>query len=110
LDVAQDLALLLDVTFGGGDLIVDREVAFLYRRHRQSDSSVRALSGGRFQEERKLFTSISGRCREVGWRRAAFAAKTRLASRLHAMSLVPMLLRKRQFSATISLVRHALSS
>lgn len=52
LDVVQDLALILDILAQGGKIVVLPEVVFQYRRHSASDSSVRALDGRRFDEER----------------------------------------------------------
>jgi len=46
--VVQDMALLVDVILGGGELALVPEVAFRYRRHQGSDSSVKTLTGSRF--------------------------------------------------------------
>ena len=45
LNVVQDMALVLDVAAHGGSLYYDEAVAFMYRRHKASDSSWRALEG-----------------------------------------------------------------
>ena len=88
LDVVQDLALLLDIAAEGGSLVVDPTLSFLYRRHSASDSSVRALDGRRFDEERRFFEGQAARFKELGWNRAARAASFHTTSRLNAASLV----------------------
>jgi glycosyltransferase involved in cell wall biosynthesis len=59
LNVVQDLALALDLIKAGGSLVVDNTVCFQYRRHRESDSSWRALEGTRFIEERGFFIEMA---------------------------------------------------
>ena len=71
LNVVQDLALALDLIKAGGSLVVDSTVCFQYRRHRESDSSWRALEGTRFIEEREFFTGMADEFDAIGWRRAA---------------------------------------
>jgi glycosyltransferase involved in cell wall biosynthesis len=100
LDVVQDLALLLDVAAGGGALVVGNETAFEYRRHSGSDSSVRAFDGRRFREERDYFRSQAKRFGEMGWKRAARAARNRLTSRLHSGSMAVTAARKKQWEGT----------
>lgn len=97
LDVVQDLALLLDVAAAGGALAVGSEVAFEYRRHAGSDSSVRAFDGRRFQEERDFFVTQARRFAELGWKRASRAARNRIISRLHAGSVALSAAARRQW-------------
>lgn len=109
LDVVQDLALLLDVLMAGGSLLVAPEVAFHYRRHRGSDSSLRAASGSRFAEERAFYRTVADELDALGWSRAARAARLHLTSRLHAASVVPQAVRHRDARAGLQLVRHAVT-
>ena len=88
-DVVQDLCLALDVVMEGGSLLLDDEFAFMYRRFSGSDSSVRALSGTRFGEERRFFEAMGDEMAALGWGRAARAARLHLSSRLHAGALLP---------------------
>lgn len=88
-DVVQDLCLALDVVMGGGSLLLDDEFAFMYRRFSGSDSSVRALSGTRFGEERRFFETMGDEMAALGWERAARVARLHLSSRLHAGALLP---------------------
>jgi glycosyltransferase involved in cell wall biosynthesis len=109
-DVVQDLALLVDVLLAGGDLLVDDAVTFEYRRHGQSDSSVRALSGSRFDEERAYFTAIRSELRARGWHRAARRARFRPTSRGHALQLLPRAVATGDLRTSARLSRHAFSA
>lgn len=93
LHVVQDLALLMDIAAEGGSLLVLDSLAFSYRRHPGSDSSVKAVQGSRFDEERRFFNSQADRFTALGWTRAARAAGWHLSSRLHAITLLPTALR-----------------
>jgi glycosyltransferase involved in cell wall biosynthesis len=108
LDVVQDLALLLDVLLEGGVLVVDPRPTFRYRRHAASDSSVRAVSGARFREEKAYFRAMAATCAERGWSRAARAAEGHLTSRLHAAALAPRALRAGDLGTGSRLLVHAL--
>jgi glycosyltransferase involved in cell wall biosynthesis len=106
--VVQDMALVMDVLIAGGRLVVTPEVAFRYRRHAGSDSSVKTVSGSRFHEEREYFRTIAEELRTLGLTRAARAARTHLTSRLHAASLVPVAARSRDLAAISRLIGHAI--
>ncbi|GAA1352271.1 glycosyltransferase family 2 protein [Falsarthrobacter nasiphocae] len=106
-DVVQDLALALDVIMDGGRLLATDTVCFQYRRHRESDSSVRALDGRRFVEERRFFDEKVTEFRALGWNAAARAAKLHVTSRLNAASLVPKVVSKRMWPGLAALARHA---
>jgi hypothetical protein len=105
--VVQDLALLVDVVLAGGELALAPEVAFQYRRHQGSDSSVKTLTGSRFDEEKDYFGLIAAELDRRGMGRAARAARWHLTSRLHAAALLPTAVRGRDTAALARLVRHA---
>jgi len=109
LNVVQDLALALDLIKAGGSLVVDNAVCFQYRRHRQSDSSWRALEGTRFIEEREFFTGIAQEFAVIGWRRAARTSRLHLSSRLNAATLLPKAWRTKQHQGVRNLREHVLS-
>lgn len=88
LDVVQDLALILDIVKSGGRMALLTDVVFDYRRHSASDSSVRALDGRRFDEERGFFLDEAVSFDGLGWHRAARTARRHLTSRLNAASLL----------------------
>lgn len=103
--VVQDLSMILDLVVRGHAMALDPEVTFAYRRHSSSDSSVKALSGERFVEERAFFGQMAAEMRRHGWGRAQRAARRYETSRLNALSLVPVALRH-QPQATSRLLRH----
>ncbi|MET3963547.1 glycosyltransferase involved in cell wall biosynthesis [Marmoricola sp. OAE513] len=107
--VVQDLGLLLDVLRGGGSMALCPEVAFQYRRHTSSDSSLKTLTGERFAEERHYFRTIADELGSQGLVRAERAARRHLTSRLHAAALVPSALSARKPAAAQGLLRHALA-
>jgi glycosyltransferase involved in cell wall biosynthesis len=109
LNVVQDLALALDLIKAGGCLVVDSTVCFQYRRHRQSDSSWRALEGTRFIEERRFFTEMADELDAVGWRRAARSSRLHLSSRLNAATLLPKAWRTKQHVGVRNLREHVLA-
>lgn len=107
LDVVQDLALLCDVLTDGGELAFDPRLEFLYRRHSESDSSVRALDGRRFAEESRFFATQAEQFDRMGWRGAARAARSHPTSRLNAAAMVPRALRSAEHRAAVgTLLRH----
>lgn len=104
LDVVQDLALILDILAEGGHMAVLPEVVFRYRRHSGSDSSIRALDGRRFDEERRFFRGEADRFGAKGWRKAARSGRAHVTSRLNAASLLPKAISRGGSPA--ALVRH----
>ena len=93
LDVVQDLALLLDVATAGGSLMFDPRLTFNYRRHSDQDSTVRALDGRRFDEEREFFLREAASFDRLGWTNAARVARWHVSSRLNALTLLPRAVR-----------------
>jgi glycosyltransferase involved in cell wall biosynthesis len=109
LNVVQDLALALDLIKAGGSLVVDTTVCFQYRRHRESESSWRALEGTRFIEEREFFNGMAEEFAAIGWRRAARTARLHLSSRLNAATLLPQAWRTKQHQGVQNLREHVLA-
>lgn len=107
LDVVQDLIMLLDITAGGGTLVLDDEVVFRYRRHQGSVSSSMAADGSRFAQERRLFDEQADRFAELGWSRAVRAARRHVTSRLNALTRVPGALRQGNLTGVRALLTHA---
>lgn len=106
-NVVQDLALAIDIILHGGRMSVLDTVCFQYRRHRESDSSVRALDGRRFAEERAFFDECVRDFQAKGWNRAARSARWHLTSRLNAVSLTPKVVAKGMWPGLRKLVAHA---
>jgi hypothetical protein len=88
-NVCQDLGLAMDVIMQGGKMALIPDVIFRYRRHLASDSSIKAINGERFIDERNFFKVMSRDLKTIGWNKAARAAKIHFTSRLHAASLIP---------------------
>jgi glycosyltransferase involved in cell wall biosynthesis len=106
--VVQDLALIIDVLMSGGTMAIDPVQAFEYRRHRASHSSVKAMTGERFDEEQAYLREIAGELDALGWRLAAVAARARLTSRLHA-GLTAASVVQRDGAAARQLLRNAVT-
>lgn len=108
--IIQDLALVVDMIVEGNSLLVVPDKCFAYRRHSDSASSVLIMSGSRFKGERDYFALAARLARSKGWRRAELAARLRLTSRAHALSLVPVLLKTGDAGAFRTMVRHGLGA
>jgi glycosyltransferase involved in cell wall biosynthesis len=105
-NVVQDLALLLDIAAEGGTLIFEPEFCFSYRRHSGSDSSVKAMNGERFNEERRFFAWQARRFHAMGWDRAARTARLHLSSRCNALTVAGRALLQGHFEFLRPLARH----
>jgi glycosyltransferase involved in cell wall biosynthesis len=92
-NVCQDLGLAMDLIMQGGKMVLIDDEIFRYRRHMASDSSVKAINGERFIDERNFFKVMNTDLKSLGWNSAARAAKLHLTSRLHAASLIPACIR-----------------
>ncbi|WP_346843591.1 glycosyltransferase family 2 protein [uncultured Rothia sp.] len=106
LNVVQDMALVLDVSVSGGSLFYDEAVAFMYRRHKASDSSWRALEGTRFDEERAYFEGIAEEMEGHGWKKAAKVARMHFSSRMHAATLLPKAAMAKKWNGVKNLANH----
>lgn len=106
LNVVQDMALVLDVAASGGSLYYDEAVAFMYRRHKASDSSWRALEGTRFDEERTYFETIAAEMEAKGWKKAAKVARLHFSSRMHALTLLPKAAMAKKWNGVKNLANH----
>ena len=110
LPTVLDLALLLDLACRGRTLLLLDDVAFGYRRHAASASSLAARSAERFEEEARLFSEVDDRCRRIGWRSARRAARRHTTSRLHAGLMMVTSLRGGHLRQARGAARHAFSS
>jgi glycosyltransferase involved in cell wall biosynthesis len=87
--VCQDLGLAMDLIMNGGVMVLITNEIFRYRRHTESDSSVKAINGERFIDEKNFFSAMASDLNRLGWKKASRAAKLHSTSRLHAASLIP---------------------
>ena len=106
LDVVQDLAMLLEITKGGGTLVLDDDVCFTYRRHGASVSAVTGPDGSKFAQERILFDEAVRDLTMLGWGQAAAAARLHLTSRLNALTDLPAAIRRGNALGRRTLLRH----
>jgi len=85
--ILEDAVVELDIIKDGGTLYFDRQIAtFQYRRSAASLSSTEKAKGGvRFKEEAEVYNHFSQTFRQLGWRKAARAAKWRIISRIHQL-------------------------
>jgi len=104
--VCQDLGLAMDLIMQGGEMALIEDEIFRYRRHQESDSSVKSINGERFIDEKHFFKVMAQDLKEIGWISAARSARLHSTSRLHAASLIPACIaRKRN---PLPLIKHAL--
>ncbi|GAA2021657.1 hypothetical protein GCM10009839_18510 [Catenulispora yoronensis] len=107
LRVVQDLALTLEWVRAGAQIVVSDTACFQYRRHAVSVSSERAFAGTRFTEERAFFLDEAAKMDDLGWRKAARAARLHLSSRIHAATLLPSAMRHGNASGMRTLAGYA---
>jgi len=81
----MDLDLELRLLFAGHALAYTPERLFRYRRHGSSVSSVEAVAGRRFEEERVVSEFAAREAAAHDWRIAAALARLRPTSRLHQL-------------------------
>lgn len=93
LPIILDLAILLDIAFDGGSLVVIPDTVFAYRRHIASASQTSILDGRRFADERRFYRETFERAAAAGWGSTARMARLRPFSRLHSLAEMPGLLR-----------------
>jgi len=93
-NVCQDLGLAMDLIMQGGKMVLIDDEIFRYRRHVSSDSSIKAINGERFIDEKNFFKVMNTDLKSLGWNKAARAARLHLTSRLHAASLIPACIRR----------------
>ncbi|MFP5368041.1 MAG: glycosyltransferase family 2 protein, partial [Actinomycetes bacterium] len=105
--IIQDLALVMDLIFNGGQLLIEPTLCFRYRRHSNSASSTKLVDGSRFAGEREYFAVAAVQAEELGWHRAARSARLRTTSRAHALYLLPKAAINRNPAALRALARHA---
>lgn len=108
LPIVLDLAMLLDIVFAGGSLVVIDDEVFAYRRHTESASQKAILDGSRFRDDRRFFLETARRAEERGWTTTARAARARVFARLHALTTVPTVMRRGDAEGRRALWAHIL--
>jgi glycosyltransferase involved in cell wall biosynthesis len=108
--IIQDLALIMDMILQDRSLLLLPTECFAYRRHSESASSMLIMGGARFSGERDYFALAARLATGKGWRKAATAARLRLTSRAHALSLLPTLMKNKDGRGLRFMVRHGLGA
>ncbi len=103
--IILDLGFVLDLVASGARLALEPTLAFYYRRHAGSLSSQALLDGPRFADERRFFGERASQMEQLGWEKAARAARVHLTSRLHALAMLPSSILRGK--GALSLLRHA---
>lgn len=106
LPIILDLALLMDLAFRDASLVALAEPVFAYRRHTESASQTSLLTGRRFDDERRFYGETARAARDRGWNRTARAARVRLISRLHAVTELPVVMRRGSRDGVRAALRH----
>lgn len=79
----QDLELLARLLLDGDAVVGTHRVAYTYRRHAQSATSLQSESLLRFEEEVAIHRRLAAQAHERRWRRAARTARRMTSVRLH---------------------------
>lgn len=84
--ILEDLIVELTMIIDSASLYFDTTETFQYRRFAESLSSKeKGKNGIRFKEENEVYDNFSYRFNEIGWKKAARAAKLRITSRAHSL-------------------------
>lgn len=108
--IIQDLALIMDMILQDRSLLLVSTECFAYRRHSESASSMLIMGGARFSGERDYFALAAKLAAGKGWRKAATAARLRLTSRAHALSILPTLMKNKDVRGLRIMFRHGLGA
>ena len=85
----MDVELFARILLHDGTFIVDRTVAYAYRRHAGTVTAQNGRQFTRLAEETQVARLIAAEARRKGWRRTAFAARLRWSVRLNgALAIV----------------------
>ncbi len=79
----QDLVFVTALLMVGYEIVGTREIAYAYRRHEASATSVQSESLLRFDEEVEAFDAIADELESLGWMRAAAVARRKRIIGLH---------------------------
>ena len=82
---AQDLELTARLLMDGESLVGSREVAYAYRRHRESATALQSRSHLRFDEEFRLFDRVAERAESLGWETTARVSRRKRIVKLHLL-------------------------
>ena len=81
----QDLELTVRLLMEGEQIVGSPEIAYAYRRHPESATTLQSASRLRFDEEFRLFDVIATRAAELGWSETARIARRKRIVKLHLL-------------------------
>lgn len=105
----HDLATVVDILMQGGAIAFGGLPCFAYRRHRGSDSATRARDIVRITEEQRYFGRIATVFDDIGWHRAARAARCHVTARAHALVSAVANAKSGRLATAYRLTRRALT-
>jgi glycosyltransferase involved in cell wall biosynthesis len=79
----QDLELSVRLLMEGETLVGSSELAYAYRRHEESATSLQSRNRLRFDEEFRLFDQVAARAEALGWTETARVARRKRIVKLH---------------------------
>jgi glycosyltransferase involved in cell wall biosynthesis len=81
----MDLDLYGRILLGGGSILLEDSVQYVYRRHDESATEVNSRTMLRSREEATVCRELTAAAGELGWRRAALAGHLRPTVRANAL-------------------------
>jgi glycosyltransferase involved in cell wall biosynthesis len=81
----QDLELTVRLLMEGETIVGSPEIAYAYRRHPESATTVQSGNRLRFEEEFRLFDQIADRADALGWTETARIARRKRIVKLHLL-------------------------
>ena len=83
-----DLDFFIRLLMSGASISGTDEIAYAYRRHGDSQTSVLSRNMTRFEEETSWYDSVSSALSETGWHAAASVARRKRIVKLHLLYLI----------------------
>jgi glycosyltransferase involved in cell wall biosynthesis len=81
----QDLDLTVRLLMEGETLVGSPELAYAYRRHPESATTVQSQNRLRFEEEFRLFDEVARAAKDLGWDETARVASRKRIVKLHLL-------------------------
>ena len=103
----MDLDFYSRILLGGGSIALIPDLAYRYRRHKDTMTAQNSRSLVRLEEEIAVSREVSEAARSVGWRRSARAARLRPTVRLNGLLEAANLLAHRQLRTALDAFRQA---
>ncbi|MDO8392698.1 MAG: glycosyltransferase [Actinomycetota bacterium] len=105
----MDLDLYGRMLLAGEQLVLWPHEVYRYRRHDATSTSVNTESLLRFYEEAEVSDELARAAAALGWKRAAWSGRLRVASRLHCVLVAVSMLLHRKPRAAVEATRLAFS-